>query len=122
MYLRWQSRYRDRSKFFGHRLGRRVDEGDVHRAAIIVESVRIAGKPTQRHVAYLGGITDSAIAIIHQRCWFWDEVKKRLDHLGNRMSPQDRERIEAAVATKVPRPTKAQYDQCVRDRNKLLGT
>ena len=61
-------------------------------------------------------ITDvslAAIAILHQRCWFWDEVKQELDRLGNRMSSPDRERIEAAVAAKVPRPTKAQYDRCV---------
>jgi hypothetical protein len=43
----------------------RTREPDVHWAAIIVESVRVDGKPTQRHVAYLGGITESAIAIMH---------------------------------------------------------
>jgi hypothetical protein len=128
MYLRWHSRQRRIPAFGGW--GKQIRRGsnyvytrkgtskqDMHWAAVLVESVRIAGKPTQRHVAYLGGITDSAIAVVHQRCWFWDGVLEQLDRLG--MSSENRKRIEAAVATKVPRPTKAQYNQCVRDRAAL---
>lgn len=83
----------------------------------MVENVRVGGKPTQRHIAYLGSITDSAIAIVHQRCWFWESVTERLDRLGNRVSSEKRKSIEAAIAKKVRRPTKAQYDRCLRDRD-----
>jgi hypothetical protein len=127
MFLRWQSGKRRMPSFDGWgkyvRGGSNEDNSkqDVRWAAIVVESVRIAGKPTQRHIAYLGGITDSAIAIVHQRCWFWDEATQRLDRVGDRMSSQDRKRIEAAVAQKVPRPTKAQYERCRRERDELLG-
>jgi hypothetical protein len=71
MYIRWQSRKR-RFPQFG-RWGKRVrgerklaytregtSKQDVHWSAILVENVRIDGKPTQRHVAYLAGFTDSA--------------------------------------------------------------
>jgi hypothetical protein len=113
MYVRWQSRKR-RNRAFGR--GRR----DIHWRAILVKSERVNGKPMQRHIAYVGGITDSAIAIVHQRCWFWDAVKERLDGLGKRVSPEDRKNIEAAIAEKVARPTKTEYRRCVRDREAWL--
>jgi len=135
MFVRWTSRkrrvpaygyqgkqLRDHSSPWGFvRTRRETNTQDVHWRAIMVEAVRVDGKPKQRHVAYLGGITQSAIAIIHQRCWFWDRVTQRLDRLRNRILPEDRRRIEAAVAQRVPRPTKAQYARCVRDRNSWLA-
>jgi hypothetical protein len=89
---------------------------DMHWAAILVEGARVKGRSTQQHIAYLGGIRESAIAIIHQRCWGWDALNKRLDQLGSRISQENRRRIEAAIAKKVRRPTNKQYDQCVRER------
>jgi hypothetical protein len=48
----------------------RADSGkqDVHWAAVLVEGARVKGKPVQHHIAYLGGITESAIEIVAQRC------------------------------------------------------
>jgi len=115
MYVRWQSRER-RHRAFGRSGG-----PDVHWRAILVECERIKGKPTQRHIAYIGGITESAIAIVHQRCWFWDAVKEQLDRLGKRVTPEERRSIETAIAKKVPRPTKTQYRRCVRDRDALFA-
>ena len=40
---------------------------DVPWPALVVENVRIDGKSTQRHIAYLGGLTESAIRSVHQR-------------------------------------------------------
>jgi hypothetical protein len=115
MFVRWQSRER-RSAAYG-----RSSAPDVHWAAILVESARVKGKTTQKHIAYLGGIRESAIAIIHQRCWWWDALNKRLDQLGNRISQENRRRIEAAIAKKVRRLSKKQYDQCVRDVREKYG-
>ena len=92
-----------------------------HWAAILVERVRVEGRPTQRHVAYLGGVTDSAIEIAAQRMFFWDDVKQRLDRLSNRITAEDRKRIEAAIAAKVPPLTKKQREQCIRERQKFLA-
>jgi hypothetical protein len=61
MFVRWQMRTR-RSRAFG-----RDPRTNTHWAAILAESQRIDGKPTQRHVAYLGGITDPAIELPAQR-------------------------------------------------------
>jgi hypothetical protein len=68
MFVRWQGRERwcYRSTFGG--------TDDVNWSAILAESVRVDGKPRQRHVAYLGGITESAMRIMHQRRYFWDKV------------------------------------------------
>ena len=62
MFVRWQKRKRKSRAFGGGR-----DRADTHWAAILAESARVNGKPTQQHVAYLGGITDSAIEIAAQR-------------------------------------------------------
>ena len=82
---------------------------DTHWAAILAESQRIDGKPTQRHIAYLGGITESAIELPAQRAFFWKEVKQQLDEL--EVSKDDRARIEAAVEAKVPRLSRREYNK-----------
>jgi hypothetical protein len=78
MFLRWQKRKR-KSRAFGG--GRR--DTDTHWAAILAESVRVDGEPTQRHVAYLGGITDSGIEADAQRALFWQKATEQLDRLAN---------------------------------------
>ena len=66
MFVRWQTRER-RNRAFGG------DKGPgMHWSAILVEGQRIDGKPVQRHVAYLGGITESAIELPAQRAFFWN--------------------------------------------------
>ena len=71
------------------------------------------GKPTQQHVAYLGGITDSAIEIAAQRAVFWREVMRQLDQLANRVLKDNRTQIEEAIAKKVPRLTRQEHKKCI---------
>jgi hypothetical protein len=103
MFVRWQTRTR-RARAFG-----RDPRTDTHWAAILAESQRIDGKPTQRHIAYLGGITESAIELPAQRAFFWKEVTQQLDEL--EVSEDDRARIEAAVEAKVPRLSRREYNE-----------
>jgi hypothetical protein len=136
MFVRWQSRKRATPEFGGwgkplknvryrgrHGISRRgSNKQDVHWAATLVESVRVEGKPAPRHVAYLGGITESAIEIAAQRCFFWDKVTEHLDGLHNRLSPEDRQRIESAIAKKVAGPpTKEERARLDREREEILG-
>jgi hypothetical protein len=114
MYLRWQSRKRERPQFGWQ-------GQDTRWSAVIVETARIGGKPKQRHVAYLVGFTESAIKIDAQRCHLWDHISARLDQLGNQITPDDREKIEAAIAKKVRRPTVAEYKEVARDCVQILG-
>jgi hypothetical protein len=95
MFVRWISRAR-RTGWEGP---------DVHHRAILIEAVRIDGKPRQRHIAYLIGFTESR-ARTH-RVNIWDEIAERLDKLGERITT-DRKKIEAAVAMRLPRPTAAE--------------
>jgi hypothetical protein len=106
MYVRWQPRKLKRPQYGWPRQ-------DVAWRAIIVESVRVDGKPRQRHVAYLTTFTESMTAIAGKRGWFWNQVTERLDSLGKRISADDRDRIETAIEAKVPRLTTQQYNECV---------
>jgi hypothetical protein len=137
MYLRWQARKRQQPAF-GYSHGNVSDEEgwkpvrnrrgsllrtrlradgsvgqDVHWNAVLVESVRVGGKPQQRHIASIAGISESGVYRVSQRRYFWDKVHERLDRLGNRLSIEDRRRIEAAIALKVPRLTREEHEASV---------
>jgi hypothetical protein len=73
----------------------------------------------KRH-AYLGSFTEQGIKIVHQRCWFWDRVHTRLHALPIQLTDEDRNRIIAEIASKVPVPTRAEHAQCHRDSRTLL--
>jgi len=77
--------------------------------AVLVESVRVDGKPQQRHIAYLGSIADSAPLMVRIR--FWDKITERLDRLADRLSTAEHKKIEKALSARVPRPTAAQRKQ-----------
>jgi hypothetical protein len=77
----------------------------VYWGAVLIEAVRVDGKPRQRYVAYLGGFTEHGIEHAHQRCRFWDRVNERLHALSHRLTDEDRNRIVAKLATRVPVPT-----------------
>ena len=106
MYVRWQSRKQALSK-------------DVRRTAIAVESERVDGRPTQRHVAYLGGISESAINTLAGQCRFWLDVTNKLDSLGRRMTAEDRESIKEALAERVSRPRDTQMSAFIQARERL---
>src|SRR5262249_1486879 len=94
---------------------------DRHWRAILVENVRVDGKPTQRHVAYLAGFTESALAIPAQQYFLWQQIEEQLDRLHNRIPAKDRKQIEAVLIKKIGQPpTKAQRAMFERRRKELL--
>jgi hypothetical protein len=97
MYVRWQLRAERKRKIDRWYRWHEV----AWQYASLVESVRIDGKPTQRHVAYLGSVHFHARKGIHYRSWWWHDMSAKLDRLGNRISPDDRRKIEAALAKEV---------------------
>src|SRR5262245_56173218 len=116
MYVRWQNRNRRRPAF-GAQTG-----DDVHHAAILIENIRTKGKVVSQHVAYLGGITDSAIKLPAQRRKFWQRVLAMLDRLHNRLSPEQRQAIISALAAKVPGPpTNEECEKLDREREQTLA-
>jgi hypothetical protein len=116
MYVRWQSRKRRYAKF-----GRYYD-GDTHWNAVVVENARVDGRPTQRHIVNLVGFTESQVAIPAQQRFLWDHINKQLDRVHNRISTEDRKRIEAIMVTRIGSPpTKAQRDELDRKTRQILG-
>jgi hypothetical protein len=115
MFIRWQRRRSSAPASWRREA--------VHLSAILAQSVRVEGKPVQRHIAYLAGIGDEIeqLGDIILRCRFWEQVTRKLDGLGKRVSPEDRRRIETAIAKRVSCPTEDQYKQWHRQRVALLG-
>jgi hypothetical protein len=112
MYVRWQL-YRSQAR------DRRLREHKRARLkAILVESVRVDGKPVQKHIAVLGSTSIDG----GDRPQFWYEVTTQLRRLSNRISPQDRERIGEAIGKKVGGRllTKAELAKFRRRRAELL--
>ena len=52
--------------------------------------------------------TESRDRTAHQRVNIWEEIGDRLDELGGKITAIDRQKIEAAVAMKLPKPTAAE--------------
>jgi hypothetical protein len=90
-------------------------------SVILAETKRIDGKPRQRHIAYLGGITDEQIKCPDSRCYFWDSVTAAFDRLGNQVMPSDRQRFEAAIAERVPCPSSEEHKVVERERHEHEG-
>jgi hypothetical protein len=99
-----------------------IRKQDARRCAALVESVRIDGQPRQRHIAYLASIIGNKIDNVHRRRWFWDRVHDRLDRLGNRMTIEERRRIEKIVAAKVPRLSREEHEASVREYSAIWTT
>jgi hypothetical protein len=69
--------------------------------AVIVESRRVAGRPRQHLVRYVGTIDCTDVHRLSARRQFWD----RADVVLAEFTAEDRKRFEGALAAKVPRPT-----------------
>jgi hypothetical protein len=102
---------------------------DVSWRAVLVESYRQDGKPRSRHVAYLIGFTETQVAAYGKDGpgWFgnwWKQIEEKLDRLASRITPEERTRIEAGIATKLPRPTAEQiavYEEAWKGKPSLAS-
>ena len=94
----------------------KTEEG-LSRRAVLVENTRTPSGPRLRHVAYLGSFREDNLAQDNARAWFWQGARKRLDQLGicGRITSRDREKIEAALAQRVPPVTPEQEAACNRE-------
>jgi hypothetical protein len=106
MRLHWRS-YRRRHRQFNPK---HFVDPDITWSAVVIETVRAR----QRQVTSLGSITESLIAAsaagdeeaVASQVNFLNTVAPRLDALGQPLSAENRQRIEAKIAEKVPPPTK----------------
>jgi hypothetical protein len=93
MFIRWQRR-----NLKTHPEGSRV-------SAILVESYRGESGPRSRHIAFIASIAEESLRNPSARRLFWDEAGRRLAGLSKRISAEEREKIESALALKVRCPT-----------------
>ena len=94
MFIRWQK----------HRSGgRRYSRETTRFRAILLESVRVDGKWRHRHVACIGSFVVERLDVEARRN-FWKAADKRLSIYVNN---DERRKIEAALARRVPPPTAA---------------
>jgi hypothetical protein len=77
---------------------------------------------TERYVAYLAGIGERDITRLGAQCGFWERVTRQLDRLSNRISAEDRKRVERVLQERVLCPTRLQYDQWHSEGTRLLGS
>lgn len=99
MYVRWNRRKRTKATW-------RRKEGD-YLTAVLVESIRVDGKPRQRMIKSLGSIgeerlKDKSYHSIPIYC-FWLKARKSLSLLS--LSDTDTEKIVSALTKKVPMVT-----------------
>ena len=117
MYVRWQT-YRSQAL---NPWQRECNDRRARLKAVLVENVRVNGKPRQRYVAFLGSLTFEPIGFDSSRSRLWRNVTTQLERLGNRISPEDRDRILASIAARVGGgpPTAAELEQFERDSDAL---
>ncbi len=93
---------------------RKTRRGDELLSAVLVESVRVEGKPRQRIVKYLASIHQSYA----QRQWwrpckeFWEKATAELDSL--ELTKRERREIESRMRQVVPKPTKAMQRRALK--------
>jgi hypothetical protein len=103
MFIRWQE-YKSIARWHPDRPIKRVK-------AILVESVRVDGKPRHKHIAFVSSYQPD----LGDRFRFWREARECLDHLGGRITPECRTKIETALAKRVPPTSPEEEAQRERD-------
>jgi hypothetical protein len=86
--------------------------------ASLVKSVRVAGKPRQQTVAYLGSYQDGDPERPDARVAFWRHLEKRLASLP--VSDEVKQRVREALAVRMPQPL-PQEELQARERERLYA-
>ena len=84
---------------------------------------RVAGKMDSEHIASLGSV--DADVSVRERLAFWIEIEERLARLGNRVGPDDRDKIIAALGARIPFLTpddlRAVQEENAKDDERIWG-
>jgi hypothetical protein len=97
MFVRWKRRPMSR---------RGTPTGEKALSAVLVESVRVDGRPRQRIISHLGTIQEHGLPHFWHQVDFWKAATLKLDGAG--LTPDERSAIEAALAKVVPVPDRWQ--------------
>jgi hypothetical protein len=103
MFVRWRTR--------DHKDGRAL-------IVQLVESKRVDGENRPRFLAHLGTCREPIDTLRH-RLRFYERCDQVLDRLG--LAPDDRAKIDAKLAVRIPRPTEAERALWQRERAILVA-
>jgi hypothetical protein len=88
-----------------------------------MQTRRVAAKMQNEHIASLGSV--DADVSVRERLAFWIEIEKRLARLGNRVGPNDRDKIIAALGARIPFLTpddlRAVQEENAKDTERFWG-
>ena len=119
MFIRWQT-YKSVASRPPSRWSLRYNKPQRVRA-VLVESVRVDGKPRLRHIAFIASYEpEPSCSEWTWRGRFWLTARQRLDKLANRITPEQRASIEASLAERVPRLPPEEQDEFDRRVEELM--
>ena len=123
MFVKWQKRRSTRADEDLSTYWQSLS-GDLLMASV-VESKRVNGEPRHKLITYLGSIRENhAQGGPEGAVWqddFWQHVAKKLNQAKNRITTEDRTKIEAALAKRVRQPTRAEVNQLLANARKKLA-
>jgi hypothetical protein len=111
-YWHWSSPERD------HAARRRIIIPRFLLSAVLVRCERRGGAPRQKIVAYLGSIREDKTEDLFARRRFWYCATSRLDGLG--LEPAEREKVQAALSSRVAPLTTGEEQEVQRQYAALL--
>jgi hypothetical protein len=85
--------------------------GGLYLTAALFENVSVNGEPKEKLVRTLAHFDESRYALsnetdkVRARVRFWNRVRRKLDAVGSRLTPEEREKAEDLLAARVPKPT-----------------
>lgn len=108
MYVRWKTRMKTRH---------RRPTGEHTLNAVLVESVRVNGKPRQRFICHIASIGEKRTGAYWHRFDFWARAGDVLDLL--QLTDEARQTIEAQLTARVPYPTEEDRDRAHEQLEKI---
>ncbi len=103
MFVRWKRR---ESTYARERSRTRADERGATLYAVLVESVRVDGKPRQKFICQLAKVREKKLDYESMPFQFWKEAIEKLNTLA--LDESERKKIELQLAAKIRRPSDAE--------------
>ncbi len=114
MFVRWKSRKSTDGISYHAR------SNSVTHYAVLVESVRVSGKPQQKFIAHLGNYNEgNRFRSRNQHIDFWKMIHQRLNEL--KITGDDRKRIEQKLTERVQQPTEEEIQEAQRQEAAFLA-
>ncbi len=114
MFVRWKRRETSAKAGFSAISRYRAATRGATLYAVLVESMRVNGKPQQRFVCHLTSIKENKLAHTDTPFYFWDDVSKKLSALN--LDATERQKIETVLAAKIRRPDDAEIARWLAER------